>query len=180
MAGQHGPSDQSAAKRLFCCPTCVRTCAAYITPETTAATRDSLQSCSSVPALSAIEEFGTSLLLLSPWQDLFKSHVNKSMLVINNSSSFNSVRSTSTLARSSQYCDLKLQHLPRHAARRRSVHFPRCIQVHLHRAIRGDRDRLGGLRRRNTSSLREPPALHAGGMRVFLNQRYPCAPYLAA
>lgn len=63
MAGQHGPSDQSAAKRLFCCPTCVRTCAAYRTPETTAATRDSLQSCSSLPALSAVEEFGTTALI---------------------------------------------------------------------------------------------------------------------
>ncbi len=53
--------------------------------------------------------------------------------------------------------------LPRHAARRWSVHFPGGVQVHVHRPIGGDRHRFGGLRRRYASSPREPsPLRHAG------------------
>lgn len=54
--------------------------------------------------------------------------------------------------------------LPRHAARGRPVDFPGGVQVHVNRPIGGDRHRLGGLRRRYSSSPREPsPIRHTGG-----------------
>lgn len=57
--------------------------------------------------------------------------------------------------------------LPRNTAWRRAVHFPGGVEVHVDRAIRGDRDRFGGLHVRGggTSSPREPSSLrHHGGM----------------
>ena len=171
--GQRGPGDRSAwTRRLVSCKATLLLCNLCENVRCLQKSRNDVCYKSHSNSVSVLlRDWG---IQLGNTAFVFVTCVNKPLLVINHSGSFNSF---SQLVHRYNH-NSSIAYLPRHAARRRSVHFPRCIQVHLHRTIRGDRNRLGGLRRRNTSRLREPPALHAGGMRVRLNQRCSWAPCL--